>query len=356
MAYTIRPILLTLILLVAASAVGFGDFDFQGKTSEQSNSEISIPSTDSTESPETVHLSGSNKVSAAGLNSSNITVTFFHMNGTSYSQNITTQDGLNAFNYTIAAQENLSIALNFSVDEQWGGYISSIFNTSTAEAWDSALHWSWGFYTINATTGTWDYSNDGASFVNLSAGDAIAWAPTLDGTWLNISLDSTIDELIEEIAAAVLAEAEKVAMDAFEAFCQNTTHQITIGADGTSFSPSELEANIGDTICFYWQNETMDHNVVQVDGPDSTTPKQMGFDSGETSANGSHLWIVLEPGSSYFICEPHSALGMKLTITVSMPLGQPDEYILSDGVPGFTGMLGTIALLGAAFANHRRRD
>jgi len=278
------------------------------------------------------------------------------MNGTSYSQNITIQDGLNAFNYTIAAQENLSIALNFSVDEQWGGYISSIFNTSTAEAWDSALYWSWGFYTINATTGTWDYSNDGASFVNLSAGDAIAWAPTLDGTWLNISLDSTIDELIEEIAAAVLAEAEKVAMDAFEAFCQNTTHQITIGADGTSFSPSELEANIGDTICFYWQNETMDHNVVQVDGPDSTTPKQMGFDSGETSANGSHLWIVLEPGSSYFICEPHSALGMKLTITVSMPLGQPDEYILSDGVPGFTGMLGTIALLGAAFANHRRRD
>jgi plastocyanin len=278
------------------------------------------------------------------------------MNGTAYSQNITAEDGFNAFNYTIAAQENLSIALNFSVHDEWGGFISSIFNTSTTEAWGSALYWSWGFYTINATSGAWDYSMNGASFVNVSAGDAIAWAPTFDGTWLNDSLESSIEALVEEIAAATLAEAEKVAMDAFEAFCQNTTHQVTIGADGTSFSPSELEANLGDTICFYWQNAMMAHNVVQVDGLDSTTPKMFGFDSGETAVNGSHLWIIVEPGSSYFICEPHSALGMKLTITVLMPIGQPGEFIESDGLPGFTGMLATISLLGAAFANHRRRD
>ncbi len=337
---TLRPVLLTLILLTAALTAGLSA-DSTGLAGRSESSEPADSSSESLASqPAPAHAdhTGTDKVQ----------VVVYDMAGVMQVHNVSVQDGWNAFNYTLSALENLSIAINSSVDAELGGFISSIFNASATEALGNPLYWSWGLFLLNDTTGAWDYSTNGASFVNLSANESIAWAPTLNGTWLNGSLDAEIEALIEDLAAV----AEQALMDAL---CPNAMHQVTVGANGISFSESDLNARLGDSICFYWQDETMAHNVVQVDGADSTTPKSGGYDSGEPSVNGSYIVILVQSGSQHFICEPHAALGMRLTVTVTDPLAGLDTDVLVDeGVPGFTGVLGSLALLGAALARARR--
>lgn len=89
---------------------------------------------------------------------------------------------------------------------------------------------------------------------------------------------------------------------------------VTVSTVGNSFTPEELVINAGDSVEF---SLGATHNAVEVSESDysanKSTAKSGGFSVG---FGGSETVTFDEPGTYYYVCAPHVALGMKGTITV----------------------------------------
>jgi hypothetical protein len=96
-------------------------------------------------------------------------------------------------------------------------------------------------------------------------------------------------------------------------FAWAANHDVTIS--GTSFVPSELTINAGDTVTWTW-NTGLEHNVRADDS---------SFTSGNPSTTGSFQQLFDSPGTVGYHCQPHRAVGMTGTITVQAE--QPPFYI-----------------------------
>jgi len=89
------------------------------------------------------------------------------------------------------------------------------------------------------------------------------------------------------------------------------THTIT--NSGTTFTPSTLSINLGDTVIFSLASI---HNAIEVS-------QSIWNTNGNTSNGGFILGfgggvVVLQStGTHYYVCGPHASLGMKGTITVN---------------------------------------
>ena len=141
---------------------------------------------------------------------------------------------------------------------------------------------------------------------------------------------------------------------------------VRIAPSGLKFTPSELTITVGQTVCWQWENESMAHNVRQVDGDQSTTYSANGISSG-TAATTVDFRYTFDTDSTtfYYACEPHLAAGMfgKVivgdggVVEVTPPAGGDSVDDSDDeSVPGFLAILTTMALAGAAFVSSRRHD
>ncbi len=136
---------------------------------------------------------------------------------------------------------------------------------------------------------------------------------------------------------------------------------VTIAPSGLKFSPSELTVTVGQTVCWQWEDESMAHNVREVDGDESTTYAADGITSGAaaTTVDFRHTFDV-DSTSFYYACEPHLASGMfgKVVVGDGGIVVVPDNDMDSDeeSVPGFLGVMATVALAGAAFVSSRRDE
>ena len=140
---------------------------------------------------------------------------------------------------------------------------------------------------------------------------------------------------------------------------------VTIAPSGLKFSPSEVTVTVGETVCWQWTDESMAHNVREVDGDKSTTYAVDGVTSGAASSTVDfrHTFDV-DSTSFYYACEPHLASGMfgKVVVgdggAVVVPTPVDDSEMDSDdeSVPGFLGVMATVALAGAAFVSSRRDE
>ena len=206
---------------------------------------------------------------------------------------------------------------------------------------------------------------------------------------------------------------------------------VTIAPSGLKFSPSEVTVTVGETVCWQWTDESMAHNVREVDGDKSTTYAVDGVTSGAASstvdfrhtfdvdstsfyyacephlASGMFGKVVVGDGgavvvptpvddsdmdsddesvpvtsgaasstvdfrhtfdvdstSFYYACEPHLASGMfgKVVVgdggavVVPTPVDDSDMDSDDESVPGFLGVMATVALAGAAFVSSRRDE
>jgi plastocyanin len=93
--------------------------------------------------------------------------------------------------------------------------------------------------------------------------------------------------------------------------------KVTVTNSGTTFSPSAVIINSGDTVVFQLSNS---HNVVEV--------SQATYNAnGNTSNGGFSLPFgggsikLSNAGVYYYVCSPHASLGMKGTITVNAASG-----------------------------------
>ena len=72
---------------------------------------------------------------------------------------------------------------------------------------------------------------------------------------------------------------------------------VTIGLteSGLGFSPSYTEIEVGDTVCWSWTDATMEHNVKQVDGFESSTYVDGGVYSGPQAVTVAFHHVHREP-------------------------------------------------------------
>ena len=138
---------------------------------------------------------------------------------------------------------------------------------------------------------------------------------------------------------------------------------VGIAPSGLKFSPSEVTVTVGQTVCWQWTDESMAHNVREVDGDKSTTYAVDGVTSGaaNVTVDFRHTFDV-DSTSFYYACEPHMASGMFGKVVVGdggiVVVPVPDNDMDSDeeSVPGFLGVMATVALAGAAFVSSRRDE
>tara|TARA_B100000683_G_scaffold53008_1_gene50666 strand:- start:4265 stop:5629 length:1365 start_codon:yes stop_codon:yes gene_type:complete len=149
---------------------------------------------------------------------------------------------------------------------------------------------------------------------------------------------------------------EPVVVDPFEGVdCAAT---IGIDSSGFAFSPTVVNIAVGETVCWFWEDSSMPHNVKQVDGFKSTTYVENGITSGEAASDVAFHHTFTEDTTFYYACQPHIAMDMFGEIVVgdggSEPAAEPADE--SEDTPGFMAAGALVAVIGALALMGRTRD
>ena len=124
----------------------------------------------------------------------------------------------------------------------------------------------------------------------------------------------------------------------------------TVGVDGYAFSPTVVNIEVGQTVCWSWTDASMPHNVRQVDGFKSTTYVEGGVTSGEAASTVAFSYTFTEDTTFYYACEPHIGLDMFGEIVVgdggSTSVAE-ETTDSSEDTPGFVVVSTVIAVIGA---------
>ena len=149
---------------------------------------------------------------------------------------------------------------------------------------------------------------------------------------------------------------EPVVVDPFEGVdCAAT---IGIDSSGFAYSPTVVNIAVGETVCWFWEDSSMPHNVKQVDGFKSTTYVENGITSGEAASDVAFHHTFTEDTTFYYACQPHIAMDMFGEIVVgdggSEPAAEPADE--SEDTPGFMAAGALVAVIGALALMGRTRD
>ena len=134
---------------------------------------------------------------------------------------------------------------------------------------------------------------------------------------------------------------------------------MTIGLteSGLGFSPSYTEIEVGDTVCWSWTDATMEHNVKQVDGFESSTYVDGGVYSGPQAVTVAFHHTFTENQTFYYACEPHLSSKMHGEIVVGDGGVEPTtEKKETEDAPGFLAPTMVLAILGAVLLTGRHRS
>jgi serine/threonine-protein kinase len=90
------------------------------------------------------------------------------------------------------------------------------------------------------------------------------------------------------------------------------TVDVGVGSNGYAFDPAAVRISSGTTVTWEWTGEGGGHNVASVEGSESE------FTSGERVDEEGHTYerSFDSAGSQLYVCEPHTAQGMKGAIEV----------------------------------------
>ena len=118
---------------------------------------------------------------------------------------------------------------------------------------------------------------------------------------------------------------------------------VTIGIDdsGMAFDQTDVSIDVGDTVCWIWENESMGHNVAEVDSEDSDERSSDGVYSGAAATTVDFRHTFTEDETFYYVCEPHVAGDMRGKVTVGEGTVVPSD---ERETPGFNVALGVISI------------
>ena len=134
---------------------------------------------------------------------------------------------------------------------------------------------------------------------------------------------------------------------------------IGIGSSGLAYDRPSVSIEVGQTVCWKWENSDMKHNVAEIEGPGSTEILAGGIYSGTSEVTVDFAYTFTENTTFYYACEPHIASNMKGEIIVGTGVdatetSKKDDSEKSESTPGFLAVLSVISMIGAAVAVSRK--
>ena len=205
---------------------------------------------------------------------------------------------------------------------------------------------------------------DGANTVTAANGDELT-VTVADGAVAVGAEGATV--VLADVPASngVIHVIDKVIMPpADEPSEPEVVCAVTIGitSDGYGFTPASPNIAVGDTVCWKWTDETMEHNVREVDGLKSTTYVENGVYSGPEAKTVDFHHTFTEDTTFYYACVPHITMEMFGKIVVGDGGVEPtveeenkDEKE-DNNTPGFIGLTALLAILGAVLFARIRKD
>ena len=133
---------------------------------------------------------------------------------------------------------------------------------------------------------------------------------------------------------------------------------IGLTEDGMAFDNTELSIDVGQTVCWIWEDAAMAHNVAEIREEGDTTRDVAGEYSGAAVTTIDYRLTFGEDETFYYICEPHAGMGMNGKVIVGTGISETPTTVVEsdDNTPGFTAGIAAIALLSAlVVAGSRRR-
>ena len=133
----------------------------------------------------------------------------------------------------------------------------------------------------------------------------------------------------------------------------------TIGltSSGYGFTPSVVNIEPGQTVCWSWTDASMAHNVKQVDGFESSTYVDGGVTSGQPATTVAFHHTFTENQTFYYACEPHVSMKMHGEVVVGDGGVQPAADTKdTEDAPGFIAPSMILAILGAVLFMSRRQE
>ena len=134
---------------------------------------------------------------------------------------------------------------------------------------------------------------------------------------------------------------------------------IGIGDDGLAYDNYDLSIEVGQTVCWIWQGESMAHNVAEIANEGDTTRMIGGLYSGESMSTVDYRVTFDEDETFHYICEPHATIGMAGKVTVGTGVQEvttPEPvYEEENNTPGFTVLVLGVAAISAVVLSGRRR-
>ena len=130
---------------------------------------------------------------------------------------------------------------------------------------------------------------------------------------------------------------------------------VIIGIDdtGLAYDKPYVEVEVGATVCWIWNDESMAHNVAQIAVEGDTTRYMSGVYSGESMKSVDFRYTFDVDQTFNYICVPHATSGMAGQIVVGEgSIVEPEEE--SNNTPGFSAGIAALAVIGALMIAGRR--
>jgi len=202
--------------------------------------------------------------------------------------------------------------------------------------------------------------SEGTTTVTAANGDALdivvdAAGVTVGGASVTIADVPASNGVIHVIDAVLIPPVEEAPGPFDGVDCAVT---ISATETGYAYTVPSVTIDVGQTVCWSWEDAAMPHNVRQVDGPASSTYVENGVYSGAPDSTVAFHHTFTEDESFYYACEPHVGLNMFGEIIVGegspAPAAEESTSDDSEDTPGFLMTAGLVALLGAAMVAGRR--
>ena len=213
------------------------------------------------------------------------------------------------------------------------------------------------YHVVAGTTMSTDLA-EGANVVTAANGDELTI--TVSDAGVAVGADGASVTLADVPASnGVIHVIDKVltppADDPFEGIdCAET---IGLTTDGYGFTPSVVNIEPGQTVCWSWTDAGMAHNVKQVDGFQSSTYVTGGVTSGDPATTVAFHHTFTENQTFYYACEPHVSMKMHGEIVVGDGgVDTTSDKKESEDAPGFVASTMVLAMLGAVLFMSRRRS
>ena len=213
------------------------------------------------------------------------------------------------------------------------------------------------YHVVAGTTMSTDLA-EGANVVTAANGDELTItvsdagvAVGADGASVTIADVTATNGVIHVIDKVLTPPAD----DPFEGI--DCTATIGLTTDGYGFTPSVVNIEPGQTVCWSWTDAGMAHNVKQVDGFQSSTYVTGGVTSGDPATTVAFHHTFTENQTFYYACEPHVSMKMHGEIVVGDGgVDTTSDKKESEDAPGFVASTMVLAMLGAVLFMSRRRS